>query len=90
MQTSIVPQRKSGRKWIECKPHQASRFALCLGKKVLQVYPSLSAARTNLPSNSHTPAKTLKPGDRYPQTWRGTYAASLTKDQYLNLKRSQS
>ena len=87
--TRIIPQRlqtPKSRKWIQCEPHQAQRFALVRGIRILQTYPTMEAAKRNLPSNSYAPVKPLNLGDRYPEGWRGTYAASLSQDQYNELK----
>jgi hypothetical protein len=46
----------------------------------------MEAAKRNLPSNSYVPIKPLNLGDRYPEGWRGTYAASLSQAQYAELK----
>jgi len=86
--TKIIPQRQvgRGRKWTECPPHQATRFALCRGIRILQTYQTMAAAKANLPSNSHEPIKPMTVGGRYKQDWRGTLTASLSQAQYLELK----
>lgn len=89
IETKIIPQRRSkGKKWIECEPHRAQRFALIRGIRILQTYPTTEAAKANLSSNNHTPPKRMSVGDRYKPDWRGTYASSLTQDQYLKRKSS--
>lgn len=88
MQTAkIVPQRRSkGKKWAECEPHRATRFCLVRGIRILQVYPTMEAAKANLASNSHQPVKPMTAGSRYKESWRGTLTASLSQAQWLELK----
>jgi hypothetical protein len=87
LEAKIIPQRKArGRKWVQCEPHQAQRFCLCKGIRILQIYPTREAAKKNLASNSHKPIKPMIAGERYKTDWRGTYAKSLTQDQYRNSK----
>lgn len=94
-QPHAVPQHNRGKGWLECQPHQAQAWAAFLGARLLGRYGSKARAlevAANAMLRKAGPTRRYELGLPMPsraKTEAGTYASSLTTEQYNQLQRKQ-
>lgn len=90
-QPAVVPQRQTMNGWLQCEPHQAHMWAAVIGCHVIGRYGNKALALEALTSYL---VRKQRPSRRYQlggvmgkkPDGVGTYAASLTRQEYDNVR----